>query len=275
MGRAWLLISVLVLTACGAGTPPQAATALPATPTSAEPRDPIISAPAVAVQSGSKRDDQKGVAKPRAFPQSQAELDSLSYAERLSIARSAVNDLVAGRASRIEAYAPALSLVRSIPNQASEALEARDIARSLEAFKPSADEIIASTPPEQLLPTATYLVSQVFKDPTRTDLLDVAQKFISAIPVDLVVDQEQLTTVKNAILVLRVDGGSGAAALGQAPLGVPTDGRPSSAPPSPGSFPYAPPAAPAPCVGCPVHVREYTRRDGTTVHEHTRSAPRR
>ena len=273
MGRVCSLFLALMIAGCSAAPLPRAP-APPTATTAAERHEPISDAPPVIVQTNPKNDDQTQIAARRAFPQSQAELDSLSYAERLTMARLALNDLVAGRASRTEAYAPALSLVRSIPNQASEASEARDIARSLEAFKPSVDEIIASTPPEQLLPTATYLVSQVFKDPTRTDLLDVAQKFIAAIPADLAVDQEQLITVKNAIAILRVDGGSGAATLGQAPLTVPTDGRPSVAT-SPNGFLQAPAAAPASCVGCPVHVREYTRRDGTTVHEHTRSAPRR
>lgn len=160
-------------------------------------------------------------------------------------------------------------------------MEAGEIARSLAAFRPTVDEVIASTPPEQRLNTAMYLVSQVLKDPTRTDLLDIAQRFIAAIPADLVVDQEKLVTVKNAILVLRVDGGSGtrAAAAGQAPPNVSGDGQ-LDITSDPSGIPYAPSAAPASCAGCavypkPVHVREYTRRDGTHVPAHTRSAPRR
>lgn len=270
MGRVCSLFLALMIAGCSAAPLPRAP-APPTATTAAERHEPISDAPPVVAQTNPKNDDQTQIAARRAFPQSQAELDSLSYAERLNMARSALTNLIAGRVSRTEAYAPALSLVRSIPNQAAEASEARDIARSLEAFKPSVDEIIASTPPEQLLPTATYLVSQVFKDPTRTDLLDVTRRFIAAIPHGLVVDQEQLLTVKNAILVLRADGGSGEPGLGQ----TRPDGRSSVVPPNPSALPYVPPAASGSCVGCPVHVREYTRRDCTTVHEHTRSAPRR
>jgi hypothetical protein len=181
MGRVYSLISMLVIAACSAGTPPKAP-APPISGTKAEREDPISNTPLVAVQSSPKNNDETLGTARRVFPQSQAELDSLSYAERLTMARLALNDLVAGRVSRTDAYAPALSLVRSIPSEAPEALEARDVARSLAAFKPSVDEIVASTPPEQLLPTANYLVSQVFKDPTRTDLLDVAQRFIGKRP---------------------------------------------------------------------------------------------
>jgi hypothetical protein len=284
MGRAWLFLAAMVVASCSTGGSPIAVaptSARPAVTQATEPRVDTAVAPATIVPEVPTSNVPTSESTRPSSPDSQAEFDALSFAERLSLARSALNELVAGRASRTQAYAPALSLVRSIPSEAPEAFEAREIARSLAAFRPTVDEVIASTPPEQRLNTAMYLISQVFKDPTRTDLLAIAQRFIAAIPTDVVVDQEKLVTVKNAILVLQVDRGARARAASTGQPNVPGDGASGLAPDQSGIL-YTPSAATAPCASCPspsypktVRVREYTRRDGTTVHEHTRSSPRR
>lgn len=266
----------MALAACSAGPTPKAVGQPSAVATGAEPNANTAVETAVVVPTVTTANVAPSEAARLSFPESQAEFDALSFAQRLRLAHAGLDALMAGRAARTEAYAPALSLARSIPIDAPEYLESRAVARSLEAFRPTDDDIVASTPPEQRLGTALYIISQAFKDPTRTDLVGVAQKFIDAIPADLPVDQEKLITARNAILVLRADSADASVAAGQVGPLLPE----SPISPDAAGIPYAPSAGPGSCAGCSsypktVRVREYTRRDGTTVHEHTRSAPRR
>jgi len=193
------------------------------------------------------------------FPETEAALHQLTFGARLSIARQAVDDLKTDRLSPAEGFAQALNLIDSIPLDAQEYPQAAELKKQLQPYRPTVDEMIAFAAPEERLDYALYILKEVFDHPSRTDLIDIAEKYVAAIPSDLQIDQNKLSLVRSGIALLR-------------------SGK-RTAPDLSDNSTQSPPGVCSDCVGAgppkAVHVRAYTRRDGTQVNEHYRNSPRR